>query len=144
MDYTFFKKPLPIGVPAPPKGWGSLGATSTPMSKAPPKLSQDDPDTAESMVDLMVLIEDDDETFAPHKTDSSKLKETHRSSKWWQSPPAKKACTESPMPWKTSKLKSCKTPCTLQDEWEECEEFRKEPEYKEMCYLTFALVTELE
>ena len=33
---------------------------------------------------------------------------------------------------------------TLQDEWEKCEESRKEPEYKEMCYLTFAPVTELE
>ena len=53
-DYAFFKKPLPIKVPAPPKGWGTLGATSSPMSKAPPKLSLDYPDTAESMVDLMV------------------------------------------------------------------------------------------
>ena len=34
--------------------------------------------------------------------------------------------------------------CTSWDEWEQCEESRKEPEYKEMCYLTFALVMELE
>ena len=53
-DYTFFKKPLPIEVPAPPKGLGTLGATSSPMSKVPPKSSLDDPDTAEPMVDLMV------------------------------------------------------------------------------------------
>ena len=87
-DYAFFKKPLHIKVPAPPKGWGTLGATSSPMSKAPPKLSLDDPDTVESMVDPMVLIEDDDdETFAPCKMDSSKSKETHRSSKWLGSPP---------------------------------------------------------
>ena len=33
--------------------------------------------------------------------------------------------------------------CTLQDEWEKHEGSRKGPEYKEMCYLTFALVTEL-
>ena len=33
---------------------------------------------------------------------------------------------------------------TLQDEWGKHEESRKGPEYKEMCYLTFALVTELE
>ena len=145
MDYTFFKKPLPINVLAPPKGWGALAATSSPMSKVPPKSSPDDPDTAKSMVDLMVLIEDDDdETFAPHKTDLSKSREAHRSSKQWGSPPAKKVHTKSPASWKTSKLKSHKTSHTSWDEWEECEESRKEPEYKEMCYLTFALVMELE
>ena len=145
MDYTFFKKPLPIEVGAPSKGWGTLRATSSPMSKAPPKSSLDDLDTAESMVDLAVLVEDDDdETFAPCKMDSSKLKDTHRSSKWWGSPPAKKAHTESPVSQKTSKSKSRKMSHTSQDEWEECEESRKEPECKEMHYLTFALVTELE
>ena len=142
-DYTFFKKPLPIKVPAPLKGWGTLGATSSPMSKLPPKSSLDDPDTTEPMVDLMVWVEeDDDETFAPHKMDSSKSREAHRSSTWWGSPPAKKACTESPASQKTSK--SCKTSHTSQDEWEQHEGSRKEPKYKEMCYLTFALVTELE
>ena len=145
MDYTFFKKPSPTDVPAPQKGWGNLGATSSPMSKAPPKSSLEDPDTAQSMVDLMVLIEDDDEeTFAPCKTDSSKSKEIQRSSKWWGSPPAKKVCTKSPVSQKTSKSKSRRMPCTSWDEWEECEESRKEPEYKEMCYLTFALVMKLE
>ena len=115
------------------------------MSKAPPKSSLDDLDTTKSMVDLTVLIEDDDdETFAPCKMDSSKLRETHGSSKQWGSPPAKKACTESPASWKTLELKSCKMSCTSWDEWEECEESRKEPEYKEMCYLTFAPVMELE
>ena len=33
---------------------------------------------------------------------------------------------------------------TSRDEWEKCEESRKGPEYKEMHYLTFAPVTELE
>ena len=70
---------------------------SSPMSKAPPKSSLDDPDTTKSMVDLVVVIEDDDnETFAPYKTDSSRLRETHRSSKQQGSPPAKKVHTESP------------------------------------------------
>ena len=45
---------------------------------------------------------------------------------------------------RTLKSKSCKASCTSQDEWEECEESRKEPEYKEMCYIKFAPVTELE
>ena len=52
-DFTF-KKPLPIEVAAPLKGWGTLGATSSPLSKVPPKSSLDDLDTAEPMVDLMV------------------------------------------------------------------------------------------
>ena len=82
VDYTFFRKPLPIEVPAPPKRWESLGAASTPMSKAPPKSSLDGLDAPESMVDLTGLSEDhDDETFTPHKTDSSKSREAHGSSK---------------------------------------------------------------
>ena len=83
VNYTFFRKPLPIEVPTPQKGWESPGATSTPMSKATPKFSLDvSLETPESMVDLMGFSEDhDDETFTPHKTDSLKLRETHRSSK---------------------------------------------------------------
>ena len=53
-DYTFFKKPLPIEVAAPLKGWGTPRATSSPLSRAPPKSSPDDLDTTEPMVDLMV------------------------------------------------------------------------------------------
>ena len=33
---------------------------------------------------------------------------------------------------------------TSRDEWEECEGSRKKPEYKDMCYLTFAPVMKLE
>ena len=69
IDYTFIKKPLSINVPTPHKGWGTPSASSSPISKVPPKSPLDDPDTTKSMVDLAVLIEDDDddETFAPHK-----------------------------------------------------------------------------
>ena len=35
--------------------------------------------------------DDDDETFASHKMESSKLRDTHGSSKQWESPSAKKA-----------------------------------------------------
>ena len=99
MDYTFFKKPLSTNVLAPQKGWGTPSASSSPISKAPPKLPLDDLDTTKSMVDLAVLIEDDDddEPFTPHKTDSSKSRDTHGGSKQWGSPPAKKAQTESPV-----------------------------------------------
>ena len=145
MGYTFLKKPLSINVLALQKGWGTPSASSSPISKVPPKSPLNDADTTKSMVDLVSLVEDDDdETFAPHKMDSSKLRETHGSSKQQGSPPTKKAHTESPAPQKILKLKSHKASHTLWDEWEEHEESRKEPEYKEMHYLTFAPVIELE
>ena len=99
MDYPFFKKPLSIDVPAPQKGWGAPSASSSPISKAPPKSLLDDPDTTKSMADLVVFIEDDDddEPFTPHKTGSSKSRDIHGSSKQQGSPPAKKAQTESPV-----------------------------------------------
>ena len=130
---------------APLKGWGTPGATSSPLSKVPPKSSLDDLDTAEPMVDPMVRVEDDDDqTFTPCKTDLSKSREAHRSSKQWGSPPAKKAHTESPVSQKTSKSKPRKMSHTSWDEREEREGSRKEPKYKDMCYLTFATVMKLE
>ena len=106
-------------------------------------LPLDNLDITKPLADLVVLIEDDDDdkTFTPHKMDSLKLRDVCGSSKWWGSPPAKKVQTESLVP---QKLKSCKVSHTSWDEQEKCEESRKEPEYKEMCYLTFAPVTELE
>ena len=99
MDYTFFKKPLSIDVPAPQKGWGTPSASNSLISKVPPKSSLDDLDATKSMAYLVVLIEDDEnETSAPCRMDSSKSRETHGSSKQWGSPPAKKAHTESPAP----------------------------------------------
>ena len=98
-DYPFFKKPLSINVPAPQKGWGAPSASSSPIFKEPPSLPIDDLDTTKSIADLVVLIEDDDddETFTPHKMGSLKSRDTHRSSKQWGSPPAKKAWTKSPV-----------------------------------------------
>ena len=87
---------------------------------------------------------DDDKTFTPHKTDRPRPEETHGSSKQWGSPPAKKACIEGSRSHKMSKSKSHKTSGASQDEWEEDETSTKEPEYKKMHYLTFALVTHLE
>ena len=83
MDYSFIKKPLSIDVLTPQKGWGTPSASSSPISKVPPKSSLDDLDTTKSMADLVVVIEDDDddETFAPHRIQFSKSRETHVSSK---------------------------------------------------------------
>ena len=63
-------------------------------------LPLDNPDITKPLAGLVVLVEDDDddETFTPHKTDSSKLRDVHRSSKWWESPPAKKVWTKSLVP----------------------------------------------
>ena len=58
-----------------------------------------------------------------------------------ESPPAKKPQTES---LGTQKSKSRKVSHTSWDEWGKHEESRKGPEYKEMCYLMFTPVTELE
>ena len=97
MDYSFFKKPVSTDVPAPQKGWGAPSASSSPLLKEPHTLPPDTLDTTKPLTDLAVLIEDDDNdddrTFTPHKMDSSKIKDVLRSSKWWGSPPAKKAQT---------------------------------------------------
>ena len=145
-DYSFFKKPISTNVPAPQKGWGAPSASSSPLLKEPHTLPLDTPDITKPLTDLMVLIENDDDdddngTFTPHKMDSSKIRDVCESSKWWGSPPAKKVRTESLV---AQKSKSHKASHTLWDEWEKCEESRKGLEYKEMHYLTFALVMELE
>ena len=58
-----------------------------------------------------------------------------------ESPPAKKAQTKD---LGTQKPKSRKASCILWDEWGKCEGSRKGLEYKQMHYLTFAPVMELE
>ena len=102
MDYPFFKKPISTNVPAPQKGWRAPSASSSPLFNEPHMLSLDNPDITKPLADLAVLVEDDDddddETFTPHKMDSLKLRDVHGSSKWWGSPPSKKAWTESPVP----------------------------------------------
>ena len=101
MDYPFFKKPISTNVPAPQKGWGAPSASSSPLFKEPHTLPLDNPDITKPLADLVVLTEDDDDddkTFTPHKTDSSKLRDVCESSKWWGSPPAKKAWTKSLVP----------------------------------------------
>ena len=69
------------------------------------------------------------------------MKGIHESSKQWESPPAKKAWTEDSG---AHKPKSCQVSCASQDEQGKCDGSKKGLDYKEMCYLTFALVSELE
>ena len=145
MDYSFFKKPISTDVPAPQKWWGAPSASSSPLFKEPHTSPVDNLVMTKPLADLAVLIDDDDDDddgmFTPHKTDSSKLRDVRKSSKWQGPTPTKKAWTKSPVPQKS---KSCKVPHTSWDEWEKHEESRKELEYKEMHYLTFTPVMELE
>ena len=85
-----------------------------PLSKAPLQSSQEGWDRSEPTVDLTEL--NDDETFTPHKVDSSRLKEAYGSLKQQGSPPAKKASIEGSGSHKASKSKSHKASYALQDE----------------------------
>ena len=147
MDHPFFKKTVSTNVPTLQKGWGAPSASSSPLLKEPCTSPPDALDLTKSLTDPSVLTEDeggdddDDEMPAPGRMDSSNIKDVCRSSKQQESPPTKKAWTED---LGTQKLKSRKASHTLWDEWGKCEGSRKGPEYKQMCYLTFTLVTELE
>ena len=107
----------------------------------------DTPDITKSLTDPSVLTEDeggndgDDGMPAPSRTDSSNIRDVCKGSKQQESPPTKKVWTES---LGTQKSKSHKASHTLRDEWGKREESRKGLEYKEMHYLTFAPVMELE
>ena len=147
MDYSFFKKPVSTNVPAPQRGWGVPSASSSPLLKEPHTSPPDTPDITKSPTDPSVLTKDEggndgnDRMPTPGRTDSTNIGDVCKGSKQQESPPAKKPWTESPG---THKSKSCKTSRKSRAEWGKCEESRKGPEYKEMCYLTFAPVTELE
>ena len=146
-DYPFFKKPVSTHVSMPQKGWGTPSACSSPLLKEARTLSpQDTPDLTKSSTGPLVLIEDegvdddddDDKAPAPDRTGSSNIKGICKSSKQQESPPAKKVQTEDLGAWK---LRSCKTSRSSWDEWSKHDGSKKGPDYKEMCYLTFTLVT---
>ena len=128
MDYFFFKKPVSTDVSAPQRGWGVPSASSSPLLKEP---RTSPPDITKSLTDPSVLTKDEggndgnDGMPIPGRTDSSNIRDICEGSKWWESPSAKKAWTESPG---THKLKSHKASHTLQDEQGKHEESRNRPE----------------
>ena len=69
------------------------------------------------------------------------MKGAHETSNQRESPPTKKAWTEDS---EAHKPRSCKVSHALWDEQGKRDESKKGPEYKQMCYLTFAPVLELE
>ena len=99
-------------------------------------------------MDPSVLIEDegvneddDDEAPTPDRMGSSNVKGIHKSSKQRESPPVKKVQTEDLGAWKP---RSHKVSCTSWDKRSKCDGSKKGPDYKQMHYLMFTLVTELE
>ena len=148
-DYPFFKKPVSTHVSMPQKGWGTPSACSSPLLKESHTSPQDTPDLTKSSMDPSVLIEDegvnddddDDKVPAPYRTGLSNIKGIHKSSKHRESPPTKKVWTEDLGAWKP---RSCKMSHTSWDEWSKHDGSKKGPDYKQMHYLTFTLVTELE
>ena len=87
MDYPFFKKPVSTNVPTCQKGWGTPSACSSPLLKEPHTSPQDTQDLTKSLTDPSVPTEheggddDDDEMPTPDRTDSSHIKDIHKSSK---------------------------------------------------------------
>ena len=85
--------------------------------------------------------DDEDEMPAPDRSGSSKVKGICESSKQRESPPAKKARTED---LGAHKPRSRKVSRALWDEQGRHDGSKKGPDYKQMHYLTFAPVTNLE
>ena len=104
VDFDFFKKPLPVEVPTPLMRWKSLRASSIPLAKPSLQSSGEDLNKMDPPIDLTGC--EDDEFYTPCKESSSKLKEIHGSSKWWDRPPAKRAHVDSSGSHKGSKSKS--------------------------------------
>ena len=149
MDYPFFKKPASTHVSTPQKVWGTPSACSSPLLKESCMSPQDTPDLTKSSTDPSVLIEDeggdddndDDEVPAPDRVGLSNVQGICKSSKQQESPPTKKVWTEDSG---ARKPKSRKVSHTSWDEWGKHDGSKKGPDYKQMCYLMFASVSELE
>ena len=143
--YPFFKQPTSTPISTPQKGCGTLYACSSPLLKESSASPEDTPDLTRSSVAPSVIIEDviddDDEVSAPDKSGSSNVKSTHGSSKQQESPPVKKVWTEYP---EARKPKSCKVSRASRDERGRCDESKKGPDYKQMRYLMFVPMSELE
>ena len=142
--YPLFKKPTSTPTSTPQKGCATPYAHSSPLLKESSASPEDTPDLAKSSAVPLVIIDvvdDDNEASVPDKWGSSNVKNTHKSSKQRESPPAKKAQTEDP---EARKPRSRKVSRTLRDERGRRDESKKGPDYKQMRYLTFSPVSELE
>ena len=149
LDYPFFKKPASTPISTPQKGWGTPDACSSPLLKGSRTSPEDTPDLTKSSTEPSVVIkdvvgdddDDEDEAPGPDRSGSSNVKGIHKTSKQQESPPAKKVQTEDS---EAHKLRSCKVSHALRDEWGKRDGSKKGLDYKQMCYLMFAPVSELE
>ena len=149
LDYPFFKKPASTPISTPQKGWGTPDACSSPLLKGSRTSPEDTPDLTKSSNEPSVVIEDvvgdddddEDKVPAPDKLSSSNVKGTCKTSNQRESPPAKKVWTEDS---EAHKPKSRKVSRASWDERGKRDESKKGPEHKQMCYLMFAPVSELE
>ena len=149
LDCPFFKKPASTSISMPQKGWGTLDACSSPLLKGSCSSPEDTPDLTKSSTEPSVVIEDvvgnddddEDKAPAPDRLGSSNVKGICETSKQRESPPAKKVQTEDS---EAHKLRSRKVSRALWDERGKCDGSKKGPDYKQMHYLTFAPVLELE
>ena len=149
LDYPFFKKPASTPISMPQKVWGSPDAHSSPLLKESRTSPEDTPNLTKSSTEPSVVIkdvvgdddDDEDEVPAPDRSGLSKVKGICETSKQQESPPTKKAQTED---LEARKLKSRKVSHASRDEWGKRDGSKKGPDYKQMHYLTFAPVSELE
>ena len=149
MDYPFFKKPASTPISMPQKVRGTPDACSSPLLKESCTSPQGTMDLTKSSTEPLVVIEDvvgnddddEDEVPAPDRSGSSNVKGIHKNSKQQESPPTKKVQTED---LGAHKPRSRKVSCASWAGWGKHDGSKKGPHYKQMHYLTFTLVTELE
>ena len=149
LDYPFFKKPASTPISTPQKGWGTPDACSSPLLKGSHTSPEDTPNLTKSSTEPSVVIEDvvgdddddEDEAPAPDRLGSSNVKDIRETSSQRESPPTKKVWTEGS---EVHKPRSRKVSCASRDERGKRDESKKGLEYKQMHYLMFAPVSELE
>ena len=138
--YPFFKQPASTPISTPQKGCRTPYPRNSPLLK---ESSASPEDLAKSSAALPVVIDvaDDDEASVPVKSRSSNVKGTDEGSKQRESPPAKKVWTED---LEAQKSKPRTVSRTSRDERGRCDGSKKGPDYKQMRYLTFEPISELE
>ena len=146
LDYPFFKKPASTPISTPQKGWGAPDARSSPLLKESRTSPEDTPDLTKSSAEPSVIIEDvvgdEDEAPAPDKSGSSNVKSAHESSKQRELPPVKKVRTEDLEAHRPKVTQS--GPMHHGMNGAGMRSLGRGPDYKQMQYLTFAPMSELE
>ena len=130
----------------PQKGCGTPYACSSPLLKESSASPEDPPDLTKSSAVPSVIIEDviddDDEASAPDKSGSLSVKSTHGRVPNNESHPLQRRCR--PNTQKPINRGHAKCPTHHEMNGGRCDTSKKGPDYKQMQYLTFAPMSELE